>query len=169
MPYQSDGSDVPERIKGEKKRRQFAAVWNSSYKRARDDGKGHKDAESSAFAQATSVTSKEDIASDLSKLSHETTPRDNQGQWADLKTAAQARTDSAIHASSHAYEYYAPLGDSTRSDLHSAAVKAHDEAAQAHEKAAERARSEGDLLGALHHDNQALMHASAARSHASAV
>jgi len=48
MPYnESTGADVPDRIKGSKKRRQWAHVWNSTYKETGD--------ESRAFAAANSV------------------------------------------------------------------------------------------------------------------
>lgn len=50
MPYSEDGSDVPARIKGKKKRRQWAHVWNSIYQQTGDEGR--------AFAGANSVTSK---------------------------------------------------------------------------------------------------------------
>lgn len=55
MPYNADGSDVPARIKGSRKRRQFAHVWNSEYSHQLDAGKSKEEAESIAFASATSV------------------------------------------------------------------------------------------------------------------
>lgn len=50
MPYSESGSDVPSRIKGKKKRRQWAAVWNSSYESHHDEGR--------AFAEANAVYNK---------------------------------------------------------------------------------------------------------------
>lgn len=47
MPYGADGSGVPSRIKGKKKRRQWAAVWNSTYSQTGDEGR--------AFAEANAV------------------------------------------------------------------------------------------------------------------
>lgn len=53
MPY-SSVADVPSYVpKG--KRRQWLAVFNSAYKRAKKDGKSDKEAEQSAFAQANAV------------------------------------------------------------------------------------------------------------------
>ncbi len=53
MPY-SSVADVPDYVpKG--KRRQWLAVFNSAWKRAKKDGKSDKDAEASAFAQANAV------------------------------------------------------------------------------------------------------------------
>lgn len=50
MPYTESGSDVPDKIKGKKKRKQWAAVWNSSYQAHHDEGR--------AFAEANSVYDK---------------------------------------------------------------------------------------------------------------
>jgi hypothetical protein len=47
MPYREDGSDVPDRIKGKKKRRQWAHVWNGEYAQHGDEGR--------AFATANSI------------------------------------------------------------------------------------------------------------------
>jgi hypothetical protein len=47
MPYKEDGSDVPKHVKGKKKRRQWAHVWNSMYQQTGD--------ESRAYAAANSV------------------------------------------------------------------------------------------------------------------
>jgi uncharacterized protein with gpF-like domain len=58
MPYSDDGVDVPKYIHGDKKRRQFAHVWNSAYQRAKAEGKSDKEAESFAFREANGVTSK---------------------------------------------------------------------------------------------------------------
>ena len=53
MPY-SSVSDVPSYVpKG--KRKQWLAVFNSAWKRAKKDGKTDKEAEQSAFAQANAV------------------------------------------------------------------------------------------------------------------
>lgn len=48
MPYDaSTGAGVPSRIKGDKNRRQWAAVWNAAYERTKDEGQ--------AFAEANAV------------------------------------------------------------------------------------------------------------------
>ena len=57
MPYKEDGSDVPSYVKSGKEK-QWAKIWNSVYKAAKDDKKSDADAESSAYAQATGVTNK---------------------------------------------------------------------------------------------------------------
>jgi len=56
MPYSSP-SDAPDYIPAGKKA-QWVAVWNSVYAAAIADGKSKEDAESTAFAQATSVAKK---------------------------------------------------------------------------------------------------------------
>ena len=53
MPY-SSVSEIPDYVP-KAKRRQWMAVFNSAYKRARKDGKSEKDSEASAFAQANAV------------------------------------------------------------------------------------------------------------------
>lgn len=53
MPY-SSASDAPSYVP-KAKRKQWIAVWNSAYDRAKKDGKSDKEAESSAFAQANGV------------------------------------------------------------------------------------------------------------------
>lgn len=55
MPYSDTGSDVPSYVHGDKKRRQWAHVWNSAYQSAIDEGKSHSEAEQSAFAEANGV------------------------------------------------------------------------------------------------------------------
>jgi hypothetical protein len=52
-PY-SSASDAPDYVR-QSKRKQWVAVWNSAYERAKKDGKSDKEAESSAFAQANGV------------------------------------------------------------------------------------------------------------------
>jgi len=48
MPYDaSTGNGVPSRIKGSKRRRQWASVWNSTYQQTHDEGR--------AFAAANAV------------------------------------------------------------------------------------------------------------------
>lgn len=53
MPY-SSASDAPDYVPKAKKK-QWVAVWNSAYGRAKKEGKSDKEAESSAFAQANGV------------------------------------------------------------------------------------------------------------------
>lgn len=56
MPYANDGHDVPDYVTGSAKRkRQWAHVWNSEYKRQKDKGKSDKEAEQIAFASANSI------------------------------------------------------------------------------------------------------------------
>jgi cation transport regulator ChaB len=63
MPY-SKPSDVPDAVPKDKKA-QFMEVWNSAYKKAKDDGKSDDAAEKSAFAQAWGVIGKEKNALEL--------------------------------------------------------------------------------------------------------
>ena len=58
MPYTA--KDAPDYIAAGKKE-QWAAIWNSVYSAAIKDGKTEKEAESSAFAQATGVVNKKSI------------------------------------------------------------------------------------------------------------
>ena len=66
MPY-SSVSDLPSSIKKlpDKKQRQWLSVFNGAYKRAKEDGKSAKDAESSAFAQANGVVKKKKGLKDM--------------------------------------------------------------------------------------------------------
>lgn len=50
-------SDAPDHV-AEDKKAQWIAVWNSAYKKAKEDGKSEDDANSSAFAQANGVAGK---------------------------------------------------------------------------------------------------------------
>lgn len=60
MPYSSIDM-LPENIKKlpKNRQRQWMEVWNSAYKKAKDEGTSDSDAESSAFAQANGVIKKE--------------------------------------------------------------------------------------------------------------
>ena len=62
MPYTA--KDAPDYIAADKKE-QWAAIWNSVYNAAIKGGKSEKEAESSAFAQATGVVNKKSEASSL--------------------------------------------------------------------------------------------------------
>jgi hypothetical protein len=66
MPYDKP-SDAPDYIP-ESKKAQWVEVFNSAYKKAKKDGKSDKDAESSAFAQATGVTGSKEGKSMSTKL-----------------------------------------------------------------------------------------------------
>jgi uncharacterized protein len=66
MPY-SKPSDAPDYIP-ESKKAQWVEVFNSAYKKAKKDGKSDKEAESSAFAQATGVTGSKESKSMSTKL-----------------------------------------------------------------------------------------------------
>jgi len=60
MPYSGPDDDkLPDNVKkmGKKKREQWVAVWNSAYKRCRDDG--GDDCEAAAFVQANGVVARE--------------------------------------------------------------------------------------------------------------
>ena len=57
MPYTSV-SQVPSRVP-KAKRKQWMDIWNSVYKKAKDDGKSDSEAESLAFAEANGVIKKE--------------------------------------------------------------------------------------------------------------
>jgi hypothetical protein len=57
VPYNKP-SEVPDAVPDSKKA-QFMEVWNSAYKKAKEDGKSDEEAEKSAFAQAWGVIGKE--------------------------------------------------------------------------------------------------------------
>jgi len=65
MPYKADGSDVPESVAklSAAKRRQFAAVWNSAYKKCRADGGADGECEGPAYERATGVLKQEEEVS----------------------------------------------------------------------------------------------------------
>ena len=61
MPFSST-SELPSFVKKmpTKKQRQWMAVFNSAFAKAKKEGKSKKDAESSAFAQANGVVKKDE-------------------------------------------------------------------------------------------------------------
>ena len=65
MPYATDGHDVPARIKGSKKRRQWAHVWNSTYESTGDEGRAFA-AANSVYNNAKKVILIEDLADSTS-------------------------------------------------------------------------------------------------------
>lgn len=64
MPYDADSANLPEHVRSlpEVRRRQWAAVWNSTYTRCIEAGGNERTCEASAFAQANGVLKRQQAA-----------------------------------------------------------------------------------------------------------